>query len=514
MSDCNKELGRRRFLERLCALGGATATAWTGCAGTPDATKRRNVLLILTEDQGAQMGALGTKGLQTPNMDAIAEQGVLFRSAFVAYPVCSPSKGALYTGLYPHTNGLRGLTQNFFFPAAKLTPEQSNGPIYRRARIHDSVPTLIEVLHDAGYYTGVSMKLHVAPNEKFPFDEWIRNPEEDHCGFIGNPSKDLAVQFIRNAQDKGAPWFLMYNIEQPHRPFRNSDEQHISVNPAEVEIPPFLPDTPVVRKDWAEYLDYVECADALVGDALVALDETGCSDDTLVIFLGDHGPAFQRGKMTLYDFGLRVPMAIKGPGIQPGAVSDDLVSEIDIMPTILNYLGLQRPDLEHGISLLPTLRGEEGAQGHEYIFGEAHHDYIYFAADPEERGPRDQGMQERSIYDGRFHLIYRENLDQPRNVNYDLNQWERWRNRAWDETIAQKDRFPRQYEIVQEQDPLGLGGRPLQFELYDTMEDPYEMTNLAGNADHESEFERLREVLRKWAVETGDEWITLGRPGG
>ena len=193
-------------------------------------------------------------------------------------------------------------------------------------------------------------------------------------------------------------------------------------------------------------------------------------------------------------------------------MSDDLVSEIDIMPTVLDYLSLQRPDLEHGISLLPLLRGEEGAQGHEYIFGEAHHDYILFAADPEERGPRAKGMQERSIYDGRFHLIYRENLDQPRNVNYDLNQWERWRNRAWDETIAQKDRFPRQYEMILEQDPLGLGGEPLQFELYDTIEDPYEMTNHAENADHEAEFERLREALRKWAVETGDGWITLGRP--
>ena len=514
MSAYNKEKARRRFLGRLCALAGVAATTWPSCRGRPSAKTQRNILLILTEDQGAQMGALGTKGLQTPNMDAIARQGVLFTSAFVAYPVCSPSKGALYTGLYPHTNGLRSLTQNFFVPAANLTPEQLNDPVYNRARIHDSVPTLIEGLRSAGYYTGVSMKLHVSPNHKFPFDEWIRNPQEDQCGFIGNPSKDLAVGFIRNAQAKGKPWFLMYNIEQPHRPFRNSDEEPITVDPAEVEVPPILPDTPVVRKDWAEYLDYIECADSLVGEALAALDETGCSGETLVIFLGDHGPAFQRGKMTLYDFGLRVPMAIKGPGIRTGAVSSDLVSEIDIMPTILDYLGLERPDLEHGLSLLPVLRGDEGAQRHEYVFGEIHHDYIFFPASPAERGAREHGMQERSVYDGRFHLIYRENLDQPRDVNSDLHQWDRWRNRAWDETIARKDRFRRQYEIIQEQDPMRLGGRPLQFELYDTKADPYEMTNLAKSADHKAEFNRLREALRKWAEETGDEWITLGRAGG
>ncbi len=514
MSPANNELARRVFLRRVCAFGGVTATAWTGCGTTPTATERRNVLLILTEDQGAQMGALGTKGLQTPNMDAIAREGVLFGNAFVASPVCSPSKAALYTGLYPHTNGLRTVTRNFFVPASRLTRAQLNHPMYNHARIHDSVPTLIERLRDAGYYTGVSMKLHVAPNEKFPFDEWIRNPEKDHCAHSGNPNKDLAAEFIKNAQEKGAPWFLMFNVSQPHRPFRDSDKEPIKVDPSEVEVPPVLPDTPVARKDWAEYLDSIQCADSYVGEALAALDETGTSVDTLVVFLGDHGPAFQRGKMTPYDFGLRVPMAIKGPGVRAGAVSDVLVSEIDIMPTVLEYLGLERPDLEHGLSLLPILRGEEDTRGHEYVFGEVHHDRILFPESSAGPGVPDDGMQERSVYDGRFHLIYRENLDQPRKVNADLDQWDAWRNRAWDEAVAQKDRFPRQYEIVREQDPTRLGGRPLQFELYDTEADPYEMTNLAESADHRAEFDRLREALRKWAVETEDEWISLAGSGG
>jgi N-sulfoglucosamine sulfohydrolase len=270
----------------------------------------------------------------------------------------------------------------------------------------------------------------------------------------------------------------------------------------------------VVRKDWSEYLDYIECADGLVGEALAALDETGCADNTLVIFLGDHGPAYQRGKMTLYDFGLRVPMAIKGPGIQAGAVSDALVSEIDIMPTVLDFLGLDRPALEHGLSLLPVLRAEEGAEGHEYVFAEIHHDYIFFPATPAEAGARDVGMQERSVFDGRFHFIYRENVDQPRDVNSDMREWDRWLNRAWDETIAQKDRFPRQYQIIREQDPMRLGGRPPQFELYDTTTDPYEMTNLAESADHKAELDRLRQALRNWAVETDDSFITLAKLGG
>ena len=509
----DKRLSRRSFLKRSAVCGGAAATAWAGCGTASDATSQPNVLLILTEDQGAQMGALGTKWLRTPHMDALARQGVLFTNAFVAYPVCSPSKGALYTGLYPHTNGQRNLTVDFFAPASQLTPEQLNNPAYQRARIHESVPTLIEMLHQAGYYTGVSMKLHVSPNHKFPYDEWIRDPKRDSCGHINNPNKDLTVDFIRNAQRKRAPWFLLYTTSQPHRPFRNSDEEPITVDPSEVEIPPFLPDTPVVRRDWAEYLDSIKCADKLVGEALDALEETGCADNTLVIFLGDHGPAYQRGKMTLYDFGLRVPMAIRGPGVRAGHVSNDLVSEIDLMPTILDYLDLQRPPVEHGLSLLPILRGEADAKGHEYVFGEIHHDYIYFPPSPEQGGARDPGMQERSIHDGRFHLIYRENLDEPRDVNSDMREWKTWLNRAWDETIAHKDRFPRQFEFIRQQDPMRLGGRPLQFELYDTKADPHEMTNLSDSAEHEPERDRLFAALRNWAVETKDEFITLGRSG-
>ena len=486
--------------------------AWTSNHGVHGATGRPNVLLILTEDQGAQMGALGTTGLQTPHMDAIAAQGVLFKRAFVAYPVCSASKAAMYTGLYPHTNGCRSVCSNHP-PGSPPTPEQMNSPAYKRPRVHEEIPTLIELLHDAGYYTGVSMKLHVVPVHKFPYDEFVTGSKIRFGAHGGNIDRESTAQFIRRAQEKDAPWFLCHTISMPHRPFRNSDEEPITVDPAKVAVPPFLPDTPVMRKDWAEYLDCIEGADLFVGEALAALEQTGCADNTLVIFLGDHGPAYQRGKMTLYDLGLRVPMAIMGPGVRAGHVSNDLVSEIDLMSTILEYTGIERPALQHGLSLWPILRGDAGAKGHEHIFGEIHHDYIFFPSSPEKGGVQDPGMQERSILDGRYHLIYRENLDQPRDVNSDIREWTMWLNRAWDETIAQKDKFPRQYEMICQQDPMRLGGKPPQFELFDLATDPYEMTDLADSAEHKAEFDRLREALRKWAVETKDTFITLGRSG-
>ena len=484
---------------------------------TANARGRKNVLLILTEDHGAQMGMLGTKGLKTPHMDSIAAQGVSFTSHYVTYPVCSPSKAAMYTGLYPHANGCRCLCSNHP-PGASPTPEQMNHPAYTRPQVHEEIPTLIELLQDAGYYTGVSMKLHVVPVDKFPYDEFVVGSKITLGEHGGNADRENTAEFIRHAQDRDSPWFLCYTISQPHRPFRNSDVDPITVDPAEVEIPPFLPDTPVVRKDWAEYLDCIECADVFVGEALAALEETGCREDTLVIFVADHGPAYQRAKMTLYDFGLRVPLAIMGPGIPEGRVIDDLVSQIDLMPTILEWAGIERPELQHGLSLWPLLRGDVNAQGHQYVFGEIHHDYIYFPPNVDvasasamlEGGPQDPGMQERSVFDGRYHLIYRENLDQPRDVNSDITDWDIWLNRAWDETVARKEEFPLHYEMIRQQDPMRLGGRLPGLEFYDLEVDPHEMTNLADSPEHAGAVERLRESLRRWALETGDTYIALG----
>ncbi len=256
-----------------------------------------NILVILTEDQGAQIGLVGTPGLQTPHMDRLARSGVYFDNAFVAYPVCSASKAALYTGLHNHTNGILNNTRNYHKPASQLTESESNNELYRLNRIRPGIPTLVERLRAAGYYQGVTHKLHVAPAEKFPYDEFIR----------GQDGKAVA-DFIERVRKTGKPWFLLHNISVSHRPFPNSDRVSIRVDPQAVKLPAFLPDTPVVRKDWAEYLAAIEKADQLVGEGLEALRAAGEEDNTIVLFLGDHGPCFQHGKMTLYDLGLRVPL--------------------------------------------------------------------------------------------------------------------------------------------------------------------------------------------------------------
>lgn len=457
-------------------------------ATSADAADRPNILFILTEDQGPHMSFLGTPGVETPHMDSIAETGVYFREAFVAYPVCSASKAAIYTGVHNHMNGLQGNTYNYFKPDSEVTPAERNRPLARRSYIRDAYPTLIEKLHAAGYYTATTHKLHVLPNKKFPYDEFRRDmSSQDVVGFTGR------------AKQQGKPWFLLYNIGAPHRPYRNSDQVEIGVDPAEVKPPAFLPDTPVIRQDWAEYLDYCEVADVSVGEALDGLRLSGEEDNTIVLFMGDHGPCFQRGKMALNDLGLRVPLAIRGPGIEGGRVSDALVSELDLMPTLLDFLGIDRPKIQHGVSLRGILEGKPDAEAHDLIFAEIAHKVQQV----------DDGMQERSVYDGRYHLIYREGLDKPRTVNADLKDWKPWRNRSYAETVKQKDVFPLGFELLSQIDPQSLGGKPPRFELYDTKNDPDEINNLAGNPAYREHLDRLRKALKAWIEKTNDKAVSI-----
>lgn len=463
---------------------------WTLFVATPlsEAASRPNILFILTEDQGPHMSFLETPGVETPHMDSIAEAGVYFREAFVAYPVCSASKAAIYTGVHNHMNGLQGNTYNYFKPDSQVTPAERNRPLARRSRIRDAYPTLIEILHEAGYLTATTHKLHVLPNKKFPYDEFRRHMSP----------QDVA-EFARRAKEQGKPWFLLDNIPAPHRPYRNSDEVEIGVDPDDVKLPAFLPDTPVIRQDWAEYLDYCEVADAAVGEALEGLQLAGQEEETIILFMGDHGPCFQRGKMALNDLGLRVPLAIMGPGIEGGRVCDALVSELDLMPTLLDFLGIRPPAIQHGVSLRPILEGKPDAKAHDLIFAEIAHKVQQV----------DDGMQERSVYDGRYHLIYREGLDKPRTVNADLKDWKPWRNRSYAETVKRKDAFPLAFELLSYVDPQSLGGKPPKFELYDTKSDPDEVVNLAANPRYREQFVRLREALGNWIRNTNDRAVSI-----
>ena len=446
-----------------------------------------NILFILTEDQGAHMGALGTTDVQTPNMDALAASGALFRRAYVAYPVCSASKGCIMTGLHAHTNGLVNNTNNYLKPAAKLTEAEKQSPPYLHTRIRSTSPTLIEVLAAQGYHTAVSGKLHVSPNERFPYDDFI--PKAG--------AKQALTGIIKRAS--GKPWFFLHNSTTfTHRPFVNSEKQPISINPAKVKLPEHLPDTPTARRDWAEYLDGVQRNDKAIGEVMGALRESGAESNTIVIFMGDHGPAYQHGKMTPFHLGLHIPLIIRLPGAKP-LVSDALVSELDLLPTLLDLLGIRYEAALHGKSLKPLLEGQKDATGHDFIFAEVSGRSL----------GKLRGMEERSVLDATHQLIVRSRRDEPKVINADLRDMKPWLNRIYSETIRVKTEYPEAYRILSEMDPHALGGRPPVIELYDLKADPDELHNLANDPAHRPHLERLFTAMKKWHTDTHDSTMTL-----
>ena len=244
------------------------------------------------------------------------------------------------------------------------------------------------------------------------------------------------------------------------------------------------------------------------------LEDSGEADNTIVIFVSDHGPTFQHGKMTLYDPGVRVPMIMAGPEIQAGVRTDELASSMDLMPTLIDLIEHQsgremqlpgRPPNRlgyplDGISLAGVVMGKPGTRGHEFIFGEISN-----------LGPLPHdGMQERSIFDGRWKLIYREKTETNwRQVNADSRVFPKWGNRTYAETVRVKDRFPQQYRVLAEMDPQHLGGQVPKLELYDLQHDPDEMHNLVHQSGCQPIQERLLTRLRRWAVETNDTSIDL-----
>lgn len=458
------------------------------------AADRPNVLFVLTEDQGQFLSYLGTPGLQTPNMDRIAASGTYFTNAHVSYPVCSASKAALFTGHYGSTTGLVENTHDFFVPDAQLTPAQRNNKVYQRIRIADRFPTLIEILRDNGYHTGVSGKLHVAPNKKFPYDEWFRVA-----------SRERVNQLITSAKVADKPFFFLCNIQAPHRPYRNSDTTEIGVDPGKIKLPAFLPDTPVVRKDWAEYMDYVQVADQRIGVVLKALEDQGVMDNTLIVLMGDHGPPYHRGKMSLYQFGTNVPLAFSGPTIPKGLQTEALFGGVDMMPTLLDMLEIQSPETE-GISLAGVVRGELKAKKRKFVFSMLAH----------QGQQRDDGMQERSVFDGRWKLIFRNSTTKPRTVNSDLKYWVLnlpdgrkigWRNRVYDEIVRRKDEFPDAFRMLAEIDNQTYKPKLLMYELYDIENDPNEFNNLADEPAHQSELRRLKSELRGWVKRTDNRFL-------
>ena len=445
-----------------------------GCSYEPaEAPSRLNVLLITADDLGLQLSAYGDNVIKTPNLDALAASGVQFEVAYVAQASCSPSRSAMFTGLYVHSNGQFGLTNASDF---SLHPH-----------LHDA--TIPNILKRAGYRTGIIGKLHVDPVDKFQWDSRPRVDGRDVKGIAAS-----AEEFIGSGDD--APFFLMVNYTDPHAS-RERDPQTREivgdwtfmdqvngipptlVEPSEKTVFPFQRiDTPEQRRRVAGYYNEVRRVDIGVGLLLDALERMGHSGDTLVMFTGDHGPPFDRAKTTVYEGGVRVPFLVRWPGVSQPARSEAMVSTVDILPTILDATGALSPVEMQGMSLRPVLKDPD-ASWREYLVAEHHlHGPPWF--------PR------RAIRDDRYKLIHNLMADtaSPRpQIDGDLGY-----------ATSQEARF----DGTPVRQAFDILAHPPEFELYDLNEDPWEFRNVAGDPEHTATLERLQAALDDWRRTTND----------
>lgn len=437
--------------------------------------ERPNVLLITADDLGLQLSCYGDPIARTPHLDRLAGRSVRFRTAYVSQASCSPSRSTMFTGLYPHGNGHYGL---------------ANTDTDFRLHEHLIDRLLPNALKRAGYRTGILGKLHVNPAQSFDFD--TRSGE----GFGSRDVRrqvQLAREFI-TAEDK-APWFLMFNVFDPHAARKRvpSRGKGASYFPDEVkrlpaklltadDVPPWPwqgVDTPEQREKIAGYYNCVHRVDAAIGMLMKVLQEAGHRDDTLIIFLGDHGPPFTRGKTSCYEAGLRVPFLVRWPGVSKTHVSDRLVSSVDIYPTILDAAGIDQPKGLHGRTLRPVLKPTKNLDWRDALVGEFHYHgaSIFF--------PR------RAITDGRFKLIHNL-LAGKATANSGIDG-----DTAW--TRAQK--LPASHPACQAMNRLV---DPPEWELYDLLSDPVEFHNRAGEAALREVEAGLKSKLAAWQKETGD----------
>lgn len=292
-----------------------------------------NLLLITADDLNADsMGWMGSKAGATPRIDAFAATCHRFEQLHVSVPICQPSRAAFMTGRVPHRNGALG-----FHP------------------VRSDVPTLPVILQAKGYFLAAINKLkHMEPKDRFPWDLAL-----DGSGKNPGQLRAHVEQCLKAAAEKKKPFFLNANITDPHRPFPAQPE-------ASAPLPSFLENVPDVRREVGQYFAGVRRFDESFGEILAGLKASGQEDRTLVAFLSDHGMAFPFSKATVYRNGTWTPLLLRWPGMGAPAVNRDLVSSVDLLPTILDVLGVEKPAGLDGRSLLPLLKGEP-QEGRDHV---------------------------------------------------------------------------------------------------------------------------------------------------
>lgn len=406
---------------------------------------RSNILFFTCHDLGRHLGCYGRHTVSSPALDALAASGMRFDNVFCTAPQCSPSRASLHTGRYPHAAGVLGLAHEPF--GWRLPPAERH---------------LAQILGAHGYATALIGMQHLIAHGR---------PEELGYERVlpvapAVEEAEAAIPLLAELAAGERPFYLEIGFEEPHRPYDFG-----GATPDEtlgVEVPPYLPDGPEARRDIAAFQGAIRSLDRAVGRILAGLADLGLADETWVIFTADHGAAMPRAKGTLYDPGLEVALLMRHPvaGIGPGRVSDDLLSNVDMVPTLLEALDVPLPANLQGRSFLPLLRGS-GGRTRDQVFAEK---TFHTAYEPM-----------RAIRTATHKLI----------VNFEVGL-------AFDVPgdVMQSPIYPLLLpSLIRVRDHV---------ELYDLGADPWERANVAGQAEHAGVEADLLDRLRRWMVDTAD----------
>jgi len=475
------DINRRRFLKH-CVTGAAAvrfgggltlakASASTSRPEAGKASRQRNVVLLISDDQGLdQCGCYGNKNIQTPNLDKLAAGGVRFTNAFATVASCSASRSVILTGLFNHCN-------------AQYGHEHS----YHHFRMFDWVKSLPALLKSSGYATGVIGKLHVGPRESLPFDLLALGGSRN----VYQMAKRAGEFFNENRRK---PFFLLVGYSDPHRAgkgFANDRDyrgvKKITYSPSDVTVPYFLPDCPEVRGELAEQYQAISRMDQGVGMVIEELKKSGRYDDTLIIYISDNGIPFPGAKTTLYDPGVHLPMLVRSPALSKGGlVNDAMVSYADITPTILGWTQTAPPNYPlHGRSFLGILGEVAPPKGWDRVFVSHtfHEITMYYPT--------------RGIRTRRFKYLNNlfPELEYP--PASDL-----YASASWQAILRRKDGM--------------MGKRSVKAylhrdreELYDLRKDPCELKNVAGDPSYQATLEEMRRELLSFRRRTKDPWLIL-----
>ena len=459
--------GLRPALFALAALAAALAPATR--AATPPA--KPNVLLILSDDHSAaHVGCYGNPDIMTPNLDKFAAQGMRFDRAYVTSPQCVPSRASIFTGRSPVAIGM----------------SRFSAPLPREIR------TYPEVLRERGWFTGVAGRTYhmdgarTSPESRAVIDKYKLATFPDRLDYVKSAGEN-EVSFAQfrefldlKPQDK--PFFLQLCSNDPHRPLTTQGPTRH--DPAKLKLPAHYPDTPLVRADFARYYDEIAHFDVFFGQVMAELEKRGLAENTLVAFMGDNGASQFRGKGTLHEFGINVPLIVRWPGqVKPGTSTTELISGEDLAPTFLEAVGSTVPAEMTGKSFVRLLRGQSFT-GRPFVFAE--------------RGPHGSSLPGNSAGFDLGRVVVSKTHKLIYNTMGQLPYWpvDFAGDAFWKELVKQNDdgtldpKFRRLYFAAP---------RPM-FELYDLAHDPSEFENLAGHPAHAREERELKAALQEWMM--------------